>query len=90
MAKGQDLSSHQRKIVSRYYEHLDTIALNTLGELVGDLYLNESETKQTRLWKRVETALAKLGPPDSRVQRILERRDVEGLAGLVGELGGRT
>ena len=89
MAKGQDLSAHQRKIVSRYYEHRDTIALNTLGELVSELYLADSEAKQARLWKRVETALVKLGPTDSRTRLIFENRDVEGLAGLVGELGGR-
>ena len=86
MAKRPDLSRTQRKIVSRYYEHLDTITVQKLAEAVSELYLAEGKAAD-RLWKRVETALAKTGASDTRVRQILTRRDVAGLAGLVSELG---
>ena len=89
MAKGQHLSHHQRKIVNRYYEHLDTITITKLQELVSDLYLCESPKKRAQLWTRVEKALSKMGPSEPRVQKILDAQDVELLAGLVGELAGK-
>ena len=39
MAKGQHLTPHQQRIVSRYYEHADTVAITKLQEAVSDLYL---------------------------------------------------
>ena len=53
MAKGEPLSNYQRKIVDRYYEHLDTITLTKLSEAVSELYLCESEKKSQTLWKTV-------------------------------------
>jgi len=87
MAGGREYSRHQQKIISRYYEHLDTIAVARLGELVGELYLAESEATKKRLWARAEKALGKAGANEARVRKILEDRDLEGLAALVGELG---
>lgn len=86
MAKRPDLTNTQRKIVSRYYEHLDTITVQKLAESVSELYLAEGKAAD-RLWKRVETALAKTKASDARVRGILESRDVAALAGLVAELG---
>ena len=87
MAKGQHLSKHQRGIVNRYYEHRDTIALNTLGEIVSELYLADSAAKQKRLWDRAEKALANLVKEerltDKRVQPVVQSRDLEGLAELI-------
>lgn len=88
MAKGQDLSRYQQKIVRRYYEHLDTLTLAKLQELVSDLYLAADEKAAARMWKRVETALAKTAANDARVRRVLETRDVKGLASLVNDLAG--
>ena len=88
MAK-QNLSSHQRKIVNRYYEHRDTIMIHKLGEIVGELALAEDDKKRARLWERVEKALANLDDVKrARADRVIESRDVEGLARLVGELSG--
>ena len=85
MAKRPDLTSHQRKIVNRYYEHLDTITVQKLAEAVSELYLAEGKAAD-RLWKRVETALAKTGASDARIRQILAARDIAGLAKLVGDL----
>jgi hypothetical protein len=86
MAKGQDLSHHQRKIVNRYYEHRDTIMLTKLSEVVSDLYLCESEKKAGALWKSAATALKNAGADTGRAARVVETRDVKGLASLVNEL----
>lgn len=85
MAKRPDLSSSQRKIVNRYYENLDTITLNKLQELVSELYLAEGKAKD-RIWKRIETALAKSPAKAAAVGRVMASRDVEAFARLVQEL----
>lgn len=85
MAKRPDLSSAQRKIVSRYYDNLDTITVQKLAEAVSELYLAEGKAVE-RLWKRVETALAKTGAGDATIRAILEKRDIAALARLVARL----
>lgn len=86
MAGGREYSAHQRKIIDRYYEHRGTIKAHRLGELVGELYLAEGKKAET-LWKRVEQALAGSGADTREAARVLEKRDLEGLARLVGTLG---
>lgn len=86
MAKGQHLSSAQRGIVKRYYEHLDSITLARLSELVSDLAIAEPGPKAEKLWARVETALDKTAAADERVLAIVRQKDVKGLAQLVGDL----
>lgn len=75
-----DRSAHQDRIIKRYYDHRDEIMLNRLGELVSELYLAEGESKVDRIWKRIATALDKLGTPHSVATHILETRDPEVLA----------
>jgi hypothetical protein len=82
----RDYSRHQQKIIGRYYEHIDTIALNKLGELVSDLYLCEDDRKAAKLWQNVKTALARTPADTGQVARILETRDLQVLAKLVTDL----
>lgn len=92
MAKGQHLSNYQRGIVNRYYENRDTIALTTLGEIVSDLYLAESEAKRKRLWERAEKALTNLVKEElverKRADAVMASKDVQQLAELVKRAGG--
>ena len=44
MAKHQNLSAYQQKIVKRYYEHADSITIQKLQELVSELYLAEGKS----------------------------------------------
>jgi hypothetical protein len=85
LAKRPDLTRTQRGIVNRYYDNLDTITIGKLQEAVSELYLAEGKAAD-RIWKRVETALAKTEAADTRVRKILESRDVTALAELVGSL----
>jgi hypothetical protein len=82
MAK-RDLSRHQKKIVDRYYEHRDTIAVNKLGEIVSELYLTDSAKKQQQLWDRAATQLKHTDADEREVRRICEQRDLQALAQLV-------
>jgi len=85
MAKGQDLSRHQKKIVERYYEHRDTIMITKLQEMVSDLYLAEGKKAET-LWKRAATALEKTDADPGRWKPAVESRDLRTLAEVVNAL----
>lgn len=85
MAK-QELSSYQRKIVDRYYNNIDTISLTKLQEAVSELYLAETDKKKEKLWKSVETALAKFPQVAEKATKVIAARDVKGLAELVSQL----
>ena len=82
MAK--NYSAHQQRIIRNYYRNLDSIRAQRLQELVTELWLAATEKKRDRLWARAEELLAKGDAPPAEVAGILERRDVEALAHLVG------
>ncbi|MDD5459828.1 MAG: hypothetical protein PHF37_10605 [Phycisphaerae bacterium] len=73
-------SKYQQNIISNYYDNLDTIMLDRVGELVGELYLADSTAKKERLWGRVEKAMAKLKIKPAVMEHIMAKRDVEILA----------
>ena len=84
----QQLTRHQQSIVKRYYDNLDTVLLQRLGEKGTDLYLAEGK-KRAKLWDNVATALEKLGVPQSRIDRVRESDDARQLATLLQELLGK-
>ncbi len=91
MGTGREYSSHQRKIINRYYANIDTIVITRLGEIVTDMALAAGDQKKLdRLWKRAEQALGKAIPKgeemDPEMRRVLDSRDVERFAGLVSKL----
>ena len=79
MAKS-DRSEYQADIISRYYDNLDTIMLQKLGELVGELYLADTDRLRDKLWQRAEKAIVRLKVPPAIVSHIMQKRDVEILA----------
>ena len=79
MAK-QDYSKYQKSVISGYYNNLDAIMLQKLGEMVTELFLVDSAAKKKRLWERVEKAMGNLKIPPAIAQHILEKQDVEILA----------
>ncbi|MEC9373512.1 MAG: hypothetical protein VYC34_06695 [Planctomycetota bacterium] len=86
MAKGQEFTRHQKKIIDRYYEHRDTIMLTKLSDLVSELYLCDSEKKADSLWKRVATALKNTDAPQTEIDHIMESRNLQALARLISRL----
>lgn len=79
MAKNE-YSEYQKAVISDYYDNLDTIMLGKLGELVTELYLADTQSKQYRLWQRAHKAMIKLKIPPAIIDHIMEKKDVEVLA----------
>lgn len=77
---GKEYSAYQRDVISRYYENLDTITLNNLQELVGQLYLAESKPKRDKLWERVHKAMLKLKVKPAIIEHIMNKKDIVILA----------
>ncbi len=82
-----NFSSHQQKIIKRYYNNLDTIQLQKLAETVTDLYLAEGK-KIEKLWKTAVAAMQKLEVPQQRIDLLVKSQNLEQLAKLVKELQG--
>jgi len=79
MAKSER-SKYQKQVISRYYDNIDTIMLNKLGELVTELYLADTPAKQDKLWQRAYKAMVKLKVPPAIIDHIMKKTDVETLA----------
>ena len=86
MAKGRHYSAYQKGVIKRYYENKDHLMNQKLGEIVSELYLCTDEKKAQRLWKGAHKALLNAGVHQVQAERLLEARDLEGLAKLVSEL----
>jgi hypothetical protein len=78
-------SSYQERIIRNYYQNLDLILVQRLGDLVGDLYLAEGD-KRAKLWKRVAETLGKLKIPDQRIQHLVQSDNPSLVANLLKEL----
>ena len=79
MPKSERLT-YQKAVISRYYDNLDTIMLQKLGELVTELYLADTDAKKNRLWQRAHKAMLKLKIPQAVLGHIMEKQNVEVLA----------
>jgi hypothetical protein len=86
MAKGRDLSSHQSKIVKRYYQNIDTAMTQKLGEMVSELYLADTPAKQKTLWDRVTKALNNTDADPAHWDKFIKARNIEQLALFLGDL----
>jgi len=84
MAK-QDYTPHQQKIIKRYYDNIDGIALQRLAELVGELYLSSGKKRQ-RVWERIASDLARLGLPPARIEHLRTQDNPAVLAEVVKDL----
>ena len=83
-----DFSAHQQKIIKRYYQNIDAIALQKLSETVTELYLAEGK-KRERLWKKAAAAMEKMGVQPARIESIVKSNKPELLAQLVQEMQGK-
>ena len=84
----EDYSKHQQKIIKRYYDNIDQIAVQRLSEMVADIYLATGK-KREKLWESVAAFMKKLELPQERIDHILGKKDPEVLAKLVKELMGK-
>ena len=79
MAK-QEYTGYQKKVISNYYNNLDSILLGKLQEMVTELYLADSKAKQDRLWDRVHKSMIKMKVKPNIIDHIMKDRSVTILA----------
>jgi hypothetical protein len=84
-----EYSRHQKKIIDRYYDHRDTIMLDKLSELVGELYLAETDKKRDKLWERVALAMKNLKIKEPLLTHNLTSKRPELLAQHLQEWSGK-
>jgi hypothetical protein len=84
----KDYTPYQQKIIRRYYDNQDTLQLQRLAELVGELYLSEGKKRQ-RVWANVVGAMQKLGVPQSRIDHVRRQDNPALVAQVVKELEGK-
>jgi hypothetical protein len=84
-----DFTPYQQKVIKRYYDNIDKVALQRLAELVTDLFLAEGK-KRERVWKQAISCMQKLGVPQTRIDHLVKQADPKLLAGLVSELQSRA
>ncbi len=82
----RDHTPYQQGLIRRYYEHRDTLALQRLGEIVSDLYVEASEAKRSRAWAAAHKQLLAAGVHPHEARSIVEDRDLGALARLVARI----
>jgi hypothetical protein len=80
-----DFTPYQQKIIKRYYDNAETLSLQRLAELVGELYLAEGK-KTERLWKQAASHMQKLKLPPTRIDHLVKQANPQLLANLISEL----
>lgn len=83
-----DFTKHQQRIIKGYYRNQDAIQKQRLAELVGELFLAEGKKRQT-VWKRIATALQKIGVPQAQIDHLQAKDDASILAAIVNDMEGR-
>ncbi len=89
MAK-KEFSKYQTDVIGRYYDNLNTIMLQKLGEIITELYLADTKDKKDRLWERAHKAMVTLKVRPAIITHIMDKKNVETLAkNLQDWLGGK-
>ncbi len=81
----KNYSPHQQKIIKRYYENQDALALQRVQELITELYLTEGK-KREKVWDSLAKNLEKAGVPATQVTHLRKSDNPEMVATLVSKL----
>jgi hypothetical protein len=76
---------HQERIIRNYYRNQDSIMLQKLGDLIGEVYLAEGKTR-SRVWGRIAAALKNLEVPESQIQHLVQSDNPALAANLLKQL----
>ncbi len=87
MGKNQYLTSYQRGIVNRYYQHQDARVVSKLQELLSDLYMESPGPGSDKKWALIEKELAKTNAEAAKVSRVIASRDLKALGELLAAPG---
>jgi len=80
-----EFTKYQQKVIQRYYDHRDEIALQRVQELVTELYLSEGK-KRTKHWESLAVHLGKLGVKPDVIAHLRKEDKPELVATLVEKL----
>jgi hypothetical protein len=75
--------SYRDKIIRNYYENREDLMIQSLSEVVSELYLASAERARAQLWRRAETAMRNLKVAEPEIARIIQNHDLAALAKLV-------
>jgi hypothetical protein len=81
----KNYSKYQQKVIERYYENRDSIALQRVQELVTELYLSEGK-KRAKHWDTIATNLEKLGVAKVTIDHLRKQDKPELVAEIVKKL----
>jgi hypothetical protein len=80
-----EYSKYQQKVIKRYYENRDSIALQRAQELVTELYL-ASGKKREKYWDSLALHLGKLDVKQETIDHLRRENKPELVAALVKKL----
>ena len=81
----KNYTAYQQKVINRFYENRDTIALQRAQELITELYLTEGK-KRVKVWDSLAKNLEKAGVPASQVAHLRESDNPEMVANLISKM----
>ena len=73
-------SAFQQDLIRNYYKNRDAIMVQSLSEIVSELWLAPDKYKRRRLWDRAARALRNLGVKEEEIARLIESGDEKALA----------
>jgi hypothetical protein len=80
-----DFTKYQQKVIQRYYDNRDDIALQRVQELVTELYLSEGK-KRVKHWESLALHLGRLGVKPDVIAHLRKEDKPELVARLVEKL----
>jgi hypothetical protein len=80
-----DYSKFQQKVIKRYYENRDAIALQRAQELITELYLSTGKKRQKH-WDSLALHLGKLGIKPDVIAHLRSEDKPELVASLIKKL----
>jgi hypothetical protein len=80
-----EFTKYQQKVIQRYYDNRDDIALQRVSELITELYLAEGK-KRAKHWESLALHLGKLGVKPDVIAHLRKEDKPELVATLVSKL----
>ncbi|MBX3420344.1 MAG: hypothetical protein KF752_02190 [Pirellulaceae bacterium] len=81
----KNYSAYQQKVIKRFYENRDAIALQRASELVTELYLTQG-AKRKKVWQSLEKNLEKAGVPAAQIDHLKQQDNPELVAKLLSQM----
>lgn len=82
-------SRYQEKVIKRYYDNRESIAVQRAQELITELYLSEGK-KRERHWKTLATHLRALGVSEQQIEHLTAQDKPELAANLLKNLNPKS